>query len=171
MGKGRALRFLRRDIGFGTGGAGLCDGIGSQVAGSGNQSDLIDGQRCKGGERQRGILRNDLLNQGGLAQRDLVLLREGRQFGILRDALGEHRGFHGVILENSADGLTDGLLKLGGTIRIVVFHRDQNGVLQVVQVAVLDHGTDQGVDGDLQIGSFQLHIAQNDLGILVQRVS
>ena len=153
------------DVGLIAGGAGLGHPGGSQVAGGGDEGDLAHGQGGQGLKGEGAVLSDDLLDEAGLSGGDVVLLGQLGQVVVHGDGLGED----GPGLEGAGDGGGELVLELGGGVGVSVLHRYQNGVLQLVQIPLLEAGADDGVDGSLQIGALQLHAAHDVLGVIVER--
>ena len=63
-------------------------------------------------------------------------------------------------MHSGSDGLRYFLLEGDSSSRILIFYGDQDGVVSIVQIALLHHGTDQCVDGNFQAGAGQIHGAQ-----------
>ena len=54
-----------------------------------------------------------------------------------------------------------------GLLSVVVGHSDKNGVIQLVQIAAPNHGTDNGIHSDVQIHPVQVHICQHFGSVVV----
>ena len=156
------------DAGLVAGGAGLGHGLGLELAGLGNEGNLIDGQRRQIGKPQGGVLGSDLLNEGCFSQRDAVLLRQGGQGLVPGHALRKNGRLQGVIGKYGGDGVGDLLLQLGGAGGVLVFHGHQNGVLHVAEVSGPQHGADDGVDRHIQVRAPQVHPVQNGHRVIVE---
>ena len=170
MGVGFALRFLPTDIGLIAGRAALVHGFAGYIPGRCNQRNFIDAhgrQRLKGQLRR---LADHLLDQRGLAQGNLVLAGQFCQ-GIVAgsDGLGQDRRVQAAF-QRVRNRLGHLLLQHRPVIRILVLHGNQDGILQITQVSLLQHGADNGIDRHLQGGALQLHAPQNLLRVRVQRL-
>ena len=168
MSQGGILGLLCRDIGLCAGGARLGDGLGGQMPGLGDQGDLIHRQGCQGRKGQRAVLSDHLLDQGCLAYGDAVLLGQSIQIRALRHCLAEDSPLQGTALEDAVDGIRQVLLELGGFCGVLVLHGHQDGVLDIAEITVLEHGADEGVHCHVQVRAGQIHVAQDNLCVLVE---
>ena len=138
------------------------------MPGLGDEGDLIHGKGGQGFKGQGAVLGDDLLDQGCLAHGDAVLLGQGVQVRAFRHRLAEDGPVQGAALEDAVDGVRQVLLELGGPGGVLVLHRHQDGVLQVAEIAVLEHGADEGVHRHVQVRARQVHVAQDGLRVLVE---
>ena len=152
------------NIGLVTGGAGLRHPGGGQVAGRGDQGNFTHGEGGQGVKGEGAVLGDDFLDKAGLSGGNVVLLGQLGQFVADGDILGEN----GAGLEGAGDGGGQLALQLCGFCGIRIFHRDQNGILQFVQVSLLQTGADEGVDGGFQVGALQFHATHDLFGVIVE---
>ena len=152
-------RLVRADIGLI---AGCPDGfhlVQGAASGAGQEIQLIDSQF---GQVLRGIQRvfiRNLPDELGFAQGNAIGIRQLLQGAIGGDGLAEHRAGEGVGLQQGIDFLGQPGLQgraLGG---VAVVHADENGVGQLAEIAIAQHGAHQGVDGHVQAAAGKIHVA------------
>ena len=169
-GSGSGQGSVLTDISLIAGRAGLRDRVAGKIAGAGDQGDLIDGERRKAFHSEGGILGHYLLDQGRLAYRNTVGLGQLGQLVSLRHRLAENGGADAAAAKAGADGVGDLRLELGRALLIRILHTDQDGILQVAEVTVLEHGADDGIYRHIQVGTRQIHVTQDHLGLLIEGV-
>ena len=103
------------------------------------QIQLIDGQRCKLVKGMQCAPAENILNELRLAERDAILLRHLLELAAPDHGLAQHRGAERVCLEQPIDLRAQARLQIRSADGIVVIHTDQDGVRQLVEVAVLKH--------------------------------
>ena len=81
----------------------------------------------------------NILNELRLAERDAILLRYLLELAAPDHGLAQHRGAERVRLEQPIDLRAQARLQIRSADGIVVIHADQDGVCQLVEVAVLEH--------------------------------
>ena len=167
---GQLLRLLLADIGLVAGGAGGGDILQVRLLRLGQQVQLVDRQLGQIVKLQQGILVDQPLDERRSACGNLVGARHFFQLLVAPQRLTEDRALDGVGVEQLADFLHQLLLQRLALLPVAVFHRDQNGIRQIADVAVLQHGADQRVDRHIQVGVSQIHPIQNSLRILVERL-
>ena len=158
------------DIRLIAGSAGLGYRVGGKIAGAGDQGDLIDGQRRQAFHRKGSILGHHFLDQSRLAHGNAVGLCQLSKLIGLRHCLTEDAGADAADAEAAADGVGDLRLELGGALGIGILHADQDGVLQVAEVAILEHGTNNGIHRHIEVGAGEIHVTQNHLGLLIEGI-
>ena len=103
------------------------------------QIQLIDGQRCKLVKGMQRAPAENILNQLRLTKRDAILLRHLLELAAPDHGLAQHRGAERVRLEQPIDLRAQARLQVRSADGIVVIHADQDGVRQLIEVAVLEH--------------------------------
>ena len=168
VGVGGGLGVVDADVGLGAGSAGLADAGVAQAAGAGDEADVVDGEGSEGLDREGRVGGDDLEYELGLALGDAVLL--GKRGGLAGggDGLGEHRGLKAALAHGAVYHVADLLLQALGLGRVAVGDGDEDGVADVVQVAVHEHGADEGVDGDVEVGAGEVHVADDGPGVVVE---
>ena len=116
------------------------------------------------------LLRKDLSNELCLALADAVLPGKPPQLVAARHRLAQNGGAECLRPQQIVDLRGQTIPKLRATGGIAVVHADEDGVCQLVEVAVFQHGADQGVHGNLQITAGEVHISHDDPAVLVQRL-
>ena len=134
------------------------------------QIQLIDGQRCKLVKGMQRAPAENILNKLRLAKRDAILLRHLLELAAPDHGLAQHRGAERVRLEQPIDLRAQARLQIRSADGIVVIHADQDGVRQLIEVAVLEHRADQSVDRHVQAAAGKVHIADDDPSVLIQRL-
>ena len=168
MGVGCGLGLVDAYIALGAGGAGLADGGITYAAGACDEADVVhrEGSQGFGGEGRVGG--TDLEDEFRLALGDAVLLREGCALAGGGDGLGQYRGLKAAVAHGAADEVADLLLQALGLCAVAVFDGDEDGVADVVKVAVHEHGADEGVYGDVEARARKIHIADDGFGVVVE---
>ena len=151
--------------------AGLAGGgyvVQLQGAGLADEVQFIDRERSKIFEGIAGVLRHDLLDELGFAGGDAVLVCQSLQLAVGRDGLAEDRTLEAAGLKQGVDLTGQTGLQSLAALRVGIVHADQNGICQFVDIAVAEHGADEGVDGHVKVAALEIHIADDDFGILVE---
>ena len=169
MGQSGLLGLLDADVGLVAGRAQGGDVLQTQVAGCTQKVELIDGQRRQVLQGIEGVVGGDLLDQPGLAQGDAIGGGQLLELVVGGYGLTEDRAVKGLGLQQSVDLFGQLCLQGGGHVRILGVYADENGIGQFVQIPVAQHGTDEGVDGDVQTVAGKVHVAQDDPAVLVVR--
>ena len=167
--QGDFLRLFLADIGLIAGGAdelqiGRPRGIGVQ-----QKIQLVHRQGCQLLKAVPVALGKDGLDQLGSAGRDPIGLRQLPEQIRVAHGLAQDRPVKGLPLQHLVDFSGNPLLQQGAPGGIPVVHADQDRIAQLVEIAVLNHGADQRVDGDVQITAGEIQIAHDRLAILIQR--
>ena len=167
LAQGKLLGLCLTDISLVAGGAngfhlGCCLSRGHQ------QIQFVDGQGGQFFKGVEGIFLKDLLNELGFARCDAVLLRQLTQTAVILDGLAQHRAAESVGLKKFADFLGKPRLQLRTPDRIIVIHADENGIGQFAEIAVLEHGPNEGVYRHVQIAAGEVHVPHDGFSVLVQ---
>ena len=112
---------------------------------------------------------HDSLNEGGLTGGNAVLLGLPAQLLVILEGL---RKDGAVDLGAGQGGVGLGgelLLELLAPLHVVVLHGDEDGVGQLIHVAMLEQGADDGVHCHIHRHALQIQPFQNHLAVLVLR--
>ncbi len=159
---------FRADVALVAGGSGGVHALQALPAGHADQVQLIDGQPHQGLEGVAAVLADDGLDQLGLAQGDAVFLRQGGQLVGLAYGLGQHGALKGIGAEQRVHLFGQLGLELRAFFGVVILHADEDGVGQLGQVAVAQHGAQQRVHCHVQVAALQLHIPKDNFAVLIQ---
>ena len=112
---------------------------------------------------------HDLLDQLRFSQGDSIVFRQLLLLRIGRKGLAEDRAAEIIGLEKLVDLLGQLFLKrfpLGGVFAV---YADQDGIGDLAEITVSQHGADQGVDRQLQVAAAEIHVPGDDLCVFVPR--
>ena len=73
-------------------------------------------------------------------------------------------------MQDGVDLISQAFLKLRALGRILIVYADQDGVGQLIQIAVAEHRAYECVDGDVKVASLKIHIADYNLRVLVSGI-
>ncbi len=114
------------------------------------------------------ILPDDLADELRLALRYAVGLRDHLQLVIRGNRLAENGAAEGVGLKQAVDLIGQLLLQSGGPVGVVSVDGDQDRVCGLAQIAVAQHGADQGIHRYLQVTALEIHVPDHNFAVLVQ---
>ena len=123
-----------------------------------DEVELVDGKSC---ELLKGVglaVLDNLIDERCLAYGDAVLVC---QFDELIVCVGDILAEYCAVLEQCVDLACKLGLKCVCVIAINAGDRQQNGVLQLVDIAVLEHRTDDGVDRYIKVGVLKIHALEH----------
>ena len=168
VGQGGILGHLGADVAAVAGAAGGAHGgKGGGLAGE-QQVQIVHGAAGQALKGEGGVLIHQLLDQLCLAQRDAVFVGLGLQILILVHHLAQDGPVDGAGGHHCVHCLGELAFQLGGAGGVVVLHGDQDGVGQLIHIAVFQQRAHQGVHRHIQRGTLQVHAVQHGGGVLVQ---
>ena len=163
--QGDGLSLFAADIGLIAGRTGGVYLLQCQTTGLAHEIELIDGQGSQFFKGVQGILFDDPADQLCLAQGDAVGIGLCLQIAVLGDGLAQNGAVKSGCAQQLGDFLGQACLQVGG---ILAVHADQDGIVQLADIAVSQHGADQGVDGHIQGAAAEIHVAHDNLTVVVQ---
>ncbi len=86
-------------------------------------------------------------DQGGLSGGNAIGICQGGDSLILCKRLGQDGALQAGVRESAGNNFGDQCFQLSSLVGVVIFHTDQDGILQIGQIAVLKHGADDSIDG------------------------
>ena len=156
------------DVRARAGGAGLGDAAVGDAAGGGDEGDVVDGEAGEALNREGGIGLDELADELGLALGDVIAGGEGAELGVGRDGLADYRALEAAGAEGGLNHAGDALLQRGGAPGVAVGDGDEDGVPEVVEVAVGEHGANEGVHGHVELAAGEVHAAEHHAGVGVE---
>ena len=108
------------------------------------------------------------LNQSGLAYGNAVFSGNIIECLILRDGLADHSSVKFIRMEKCIYLFGKLRLQPQTFFGILTIDTNQNGIGQLIEIAVPQHRANQGIDGYIQIAVFQIHVAKDLFAILIQ---
>ena len=168
MGQSGVLGHLGADVAAVAGAAGGGHGgEGGSLAGE-QQVQIVHGPAGQALKGEGGVLVHQLLDQLGLAQRDAVFVGLGLQVLILAHHLAQDGPVDGAGGHHRVHRLGELAFQLRGAGGVVVLHGDEDGIGQLIHVAVFQQRAHQRVHRHIQGGAGQVHAVQHSGGILVE---
>ena len=165
VGQRRGGGRFRTDVAAVAGGAGAGDIV--RLRFSQQQAQRIDRQAGKILGAQRRVLGKQLLDQRRLAARDVVGGRQRIDAVVGRERLREDRALDAEPGQQRVDLSREPLLQRCRALLVVPLHGDEDGVGQLVDVAVLEQRADQRVDGDVELHAGEVHAVEQARRILI----
>ena len=166
--QGDGLSLFAADVGLIAGRTGGVYLLQCQIAGLAHEIELIDGQGSQLFKGVQGVLFDDPADQLCLAQGDAVGIGLCLQIAVLGNGLAQNGAVKSGGAQQLGNLLGQACLQLGGVLAV---HADQDGVVQLTEIAVSQHGADQCVDSHIQRAAAEVHVAHDDLAVVVQGVN